>query len=160
MERGREWVRVARGERFLGVGVETAPAPGFPTDLHPPLAAALCFAEGEGSIRERVWKHRFRYTRELEKMGAHLTCEGDTLRILPAKIHAACVTATDLRGGAALVIAGLAAPGRTVLSERELLERGYEDLPGKLRALGAEIEALPPTSARFSFSPEKPAGEG
>ena len=159
VERGQDRVRVARGEHFHGVVVETAPAPGFPTDLHPPLAAALCFGEGRSEIRERVWRHRFRYTRELGKMGAHLICREDTLSILPAEMHAGIVTATDLRGGAALVIAGLAAPGRTVLSERELLERGYEDLPGKLRALGGEIEALPPPPPRFSPPPEESAEE-
>ncbi len=121
------------------VSVETAPAPGFPTDLHPPLAATLLFSSGGGVVRERVWRERFRYVGELRKMGADMAVDGDTLTISPSHLHPATVTATDLRGGAAMVIAALATRGRCVISAREILERGYEDMPRKLRALGAAI---------------------
>jgi UDP-N-acetylglucosamine 1-carboxyvinyltransferase len=139
IERAGDAVTLTRTGRLRGAEVETAPAPGFPTDLHPPLAAALCMAEEVSHIRERVWQERFRYTGELMKMGADMRAAGDTLTVRPATLHPASVTATDLRGGAALVIAALATGGRSVVAQRELLERGYERLPQKLRGLGAEI---------------------
>lgn len=140
-------VRVRRGDVFSGVTVETAPAPGFPTDLHPQTVAALCFATGESRVTERVWQERFRYTGELAKMGAAFTREGQTLTLRPAAMHAADVTATDLRGGAALAIAALAVPGASRLTGCELIERGYEDFTGKLRRLGGDVRvsAVPPS---------------
>ncbi len=132
-------IRLIRRHRLDAVRVETAPAPGFPTDLHPPLAAALCFAAGESYIRETVWQKRFRYVEELRRMGAEMTAEGDTLCITPAQLSPATVTATDLRGGAALVIAALATHGESTIRARTVLERGYEDLPRRLRALGAQM---------------------
>lgn len=140
IEKTPESVTVSRGSVFRGISVETAPAPGFPTDLHPPLVASLCRATGESRMRERVWQERFQYTRELEKLGAQFTREGDTLTVHPASLHAGEVTATDLRGGAALLVAALCVPGRTTLLRRDLLERGYEALIRKMTALGAEIE--------------------
>lgn len=140
-------VRVRRGDVFSGVTVETAPAPGFPTDLHPQTVAALCFATGESRVTERVWQERFRYTGELAKMGAAFTREGQTLTLRPAAMHAADVTATDLRGGAALAIAALAVQGASRLTGCELIERGYEDFTGKLRRLGGDVRvsAVPPS---------------
>jgi len=135
-------LRLIRRTPLSAAAVETAPAPGFPTDLHPPLAAVMCCAGGKSRIRECVFRERFRYTEELRKMGADLVREGDTLHIRPAPLHSAEVTATDLRGGAALLIAALAAPGKTVLGNRELLERGYESLPAKLRAIGARVDQV------------------
>lgn len=136
-------VRVVRGTDFRGVEVETAPAPGYPTDLHPPLAAALCFAAGESRVTELVWQERFRYARELERMGAHFERQGQTLCIHPQLLHGAMVEATDLRGGAALVLAALAVTDRTVVSHSERIERGYERFTEKLRSLGGDITALP-----------------
>lgn len=140
-------VRVRRGERFSGVTFETAPAPGFPTDLHPQTVAALCFAAGESRVTERVWRERFRYTGELARMGASFVREGQTLTLRPAAMHAADVAATDLRGGAALAIAALAVPGASRLTGCELIERGYEDFTGKLSRLGGDIRlsAVPPS---------------
>lgn len=139
VEQSIDSVTLLCGGKLRGVEIETAPAPGFPTDLHPPLAAALCFADGVSVLRERVWQERFRYVGELSKMGACTQIRGDTLMISPARMHAAEVIATDLRGGAALVIAALATEGRSVVGQRKLLERGYENLPHKLRLLGANI---------------------
>ena len=119
--------------------VITAPSPGFPTDMHPPLAALMCFAEGESVIEERVWQHRFRYTEELVKMGAKFQVDGQSLTIMPAPLTGADVKATDLRGGAALVVAALGARGRTSIGSWDYLERGYEDMPRKLRQVGADI---------------------
>ena len=139
MEIGRDRVTVRRETPLLPTHVQTAPAPGFPTDLHPPLAAAMCFASGNSTIEETVWQHRFRYTKELEKMGGVFRINDRTLHITPTPLIGQEVTALDLRGGAALVVAALGAKGRSVISRCELLERGYEDLPRKLRGLGAHI---------------------
>ncbi len=132
-------IRLVRHAPLQGVSVTTAPSPGFPTDLHPPLTAALCLADGRSTIFERVWENRFRYTEELRRMGATLAVSGDTLTITPTPLHPAAVTATDLRGGAALLVAALTISGCTTITGRELLERGYEFLPKKLRGLGAVV---------------------
>ncbi len=132
-------LRLVRRAPLRSVTVETAPAPGFPTDLHPPLVAALLAAQGEGRVRECVWADRFRYTEELCRMGARLAVQGDTVITQQSPLTPAAVTATDLRGGAALVIAALCTHGRTTIASRELLDRGYENLTGKLRALGATV---------------------
>jgi UDP-N-acetylglucosamine 1-carboxyvinyltransferase len=113
--------------------------PGFPTDMHPPLAALMCYAKGESIIEERVWQHRFRYTEELAKLGAHFEINGRTLLVKPSALQGGDVNATDLRGGAALVVAALGAKGRSVIGKWEYLERGYEEMPKKLRGIGADI---------------------
>ncbi len=132
-------LRLVRRAPLRPASVMTAPAPGFPTDLHPPLVAAMLNADGEGLVRECVWQSRFRYTEELCRMGARLAVNGDTVRTEPSRLHPAVVDATDLRGGAALVIAALATRGRSIITSREILERGYEDMGRKLRALGAIV---------------------
>ncbi len=132
-------LRLVRMSPLHGCCVETAPAPGFPTDLHPPLAAALCLSREGGEVRECVWQNRFRYVGELRRMGAQMAVRGDTLMVSPSKLYGECMTATDLRGGAAMVIAALATRGRSCIKEKRILERGYEDMPRKLRALGAHI---------------------
>lgn len=146
-------VRVRRGNDYCGVDFETAPAPGFPTDLHPPTVAALCFATGDSRVTERVWQERFRYTGELMKMGVAFSREGQTLTVHPAAMHAASVAVTDLRGGAALAIAALAVPGASRLAGCELIERGYEDFTGKLCHLGGDVRAL-------AVPPSCPPGAG
>ncbi len=132
-------LRLSRQGPLRPVKVETAPHPGFPTDLHPPLVAALLCADGVGQVRETVWASRFRYIDELRRMGAEMEICRDTVRIHPTHLHPATVTACDLRGGAALMIAALTTPGRTTITSRETLERGYEDLACKLRRLGAAV---------------------
>ncbi|MBQ4324404.1 MAG: UDP-N-acetylglucosamine 1-carboxyvinyltransferase [Clostridia bacterium] len=136
---GRDSVLADAGGWVGGTVTETAPFPGFPTDLQPPLVAALCFGTRAATVRECVWANRFRYTAALEKMGARMDICGDTLTVFPTEMHPASMEATDLRGGAAMVIAALAARGRSTLEGVELIERGYENLPRKLRGLGAEI---------------------
>lgn len=120
--------------------LETAPYPGFPTDLQSPLLAVLCRAEGKSCVCETIFENRFRTVRELARMGAHITAAGSCARIegMPA-LQAAELTAPDLRGGAALVIAALQAGGRSAIQKTEYIERGYEDIVRDLRALGAEV---------------------
>jgi UDP-N-acetylglucosamine 1-carboxyvinyltransferase len=142
-------VRVRAGSEFRGVDVDTAPYPGFATDLHPQMVAALTHAQGQSRIRETVFEARFGYTDELRRMGADIRVEGDTVHITGvSRLTAAPVDAPDLRGGAALVVAALVASGTTEISQFENIERGYEGLPGKLAALGARISADGTPAAR------------
>ncbi len=123
--------------------VVTAPYPGFPTDLQSPLMAALCTAEGESRIRETVFENRFLTAVQLRNMGARIEIKGETARIEGvARLHGAAVNAPDLRGGAALVQAALAAAGRTTIYGYEYIARGYEDICRDYRTLGAEIHLM------------------
>ncbi len=120
--------------------LETAPYPGFPTDLQSPLLAVLCRARGESCICETIFERRFRTVQELRRMGAHIRTEGRCARIegIPALVPAD-LAAPDLRGGAALVIAALETHGRTVIHRTGYIERGYEDIARDLQKLGADI---------------------
>jgi len=136
-------VRVRVGRELSAVDVDTAPYPGFATDLHPPLAAALTRARGVSSIRETVHDSRFAYVDELRRMGADMKVEGETVRIHGVeRLSGAPVEALDIRAGAAVVIAALAATGVTEIRSVENLDRGYEGLTEKLRSLGAAIERV------------------
>ena len=120
--------------------IKTASYPGFPTDLQSPLVAALCRAEGKSCIEERVFENRFLVVEELRKMGADIEIKKQTAHILPAeRLLGTDVCVTDLRGGAALVIAALAAEGKTVLHNAEIIYRGYEDIVSDLGSLGGMI---------------------
>ncbi|MFA5561996.1 MAG: UDP-N-acetylglucosamine 1-carboxyvinyltransferase [Eubacteriales bacterium] len=133
-------VTVCRGGPLQPLQVSTEPYPGFPTDLHPQLAALLCLAEGESRITETIWANRFRYTEQLIRAGADIRIEGHTavIRGVP-RLHASRLTAVDLRAGAAAVIAALLAEGESDIEGLEVIERGYEDIAGKLRSLGATV---------------------
>ncbi len=121
--------------------VETAPYPGFPTDLQSPLMAALCRAKGKSRIRERIFENRFNTAKQLCKMGAQITLAGDRAVILGGeRLRPAYLDAPDLRGGAALVIAALQAEGISRIYRTEYIRRGYEDICRDLRLLGAAIE--------------------
>ena len=125
------------------IQVKTMYYPGFPTDMQPQLAAALCLAEGTSVVTEGVWENRFRYSDELRRMGAHIQVDGKVAVIEGVeKLTGAPVRASDLRAGAALVIAGLAAEGTTEIEEIGYIERGYEDIVEKLRKLGADISRV------------------
>lgn len=138
----------SRTVRYRGVNVSTAPYPGFPTDLQSPLMALLCTADGRSCICERIFENRFRTAEELVKMGAGITVEGNCALIRGVSgLHGAVVDAPDLRGGAALVIAALMAKGSTVIRGTEYIERGYEDIAGDLRSMGAEIRMTEETDA-------------
>lgn len=139
VETERDALTLSAPAVLRGVAVETAPYPGFPTDLHPPTVALMCTASTPSVLRERVWADRFRYTEGLVKMGAHLVRAGDTLTVYPARLAATENTATDLRGGAGILIAALTATGRSVIRRCGYLARGYGSLPEKLNALGADV---------------------
>jgi len=136
-----EGVHVQGPARPRPVDVNTAPHPGFPTDLHPPLVAHLALAEGTSRMVESVFDGRFAYAEALSSMGAQLARSGSALVIhgVPG-LRGGTVAAPDIRAGAALVLAGLVAQGETVVSHLDHIDRGYSGLEGKLRALGARIE--------------------
>ena len=124
--------------------LRTAPYPGFPTDLQSPLVAALCKADGESRIEERIFENRFLIVEELEKMGARIQIKDRIAHIYPAKeLLAAELTAKELRGGAALVLAAQSAIGTSVIRNAEIIDRGYEDLVGDFEKMGARIRRIP-----------------
>lgn len=133
-------VRVKRCGVLRHTTLKTRPYPGFPTDMQPQMAAVMCLADGTSHITEGVWASRFRYADELESMGAHIKVFKETAIIdgVP-ELRGADVVAPDLRAGAALVIAGLAAYGRTTISQIGLIERGYENIIQKVNAIGGDI---------------------
>jgi UDP-N-acetylglucosamine 1-carboxyvinyltransferase len=134
-------VRVAMRERPLSVDFVTLPYPGFPTDLQPQMMALLATARGTSIATENVFENRFMFVDELVRMGADIRTEGHHAVIRGRdELQAAPVRAPDIRAGAALVIAGLAAQGTTEISGLEYIDRGYESLEDTLSALGASIE--------------------
>jgi UDP-N-acetylglucosamine 1-carboxyvinyltransferase len=109
--------------------------------MHPQFAAALCFADGTSVVSEGIWENRFKYTEELRKMGANIKVEGKTATITGgSKMTGARMKAVDLRGGAAVIIAALAAEGTSEITGIEFIERGYHDIVKKLDSLGADIQ--------------------
>ncbi len=141
VEQGDGWLRVRGPERPTAVDFATLPFPGFHTDMHPQMVAVLSVADGMSVITENLYDARFRYVGELARMGADITTEAQHAIIRGvARLSGCPVLAPDIRAGAALVVAGLRAEGITEVGDAEHIDRGYEDLPGKLRALGARIE--------------------
>jgi UDP-N-acetylglucosamine 1-carboxyvinyltransferase len=127
--------------RTVPVSLHTGPYPGFATDMQAQFMAFLLKVPGVHIISERVFENRLGHARELRRMGAQIVADQRVALIYGGRpLHAAEVRALDLRAGAALVIAGLMCDGETVIQDREVIERGYEDLDGRLRALGADIE--------------------
>lgn len=136
-------VRVISHGRLQNTHVKTMPYPGFPTDMQPQIAVSLALAEGTSIVTESIFENRFRYVDELTRMGASIKVEGNVAVISGVeKFTGARVSAPDLRAGAALVIAGLAAEGITIVDDIYYIERGYENLDQKLRRLGAQIEKV------------------
>ncbi len=151
---GPDWARVIADSRPKATDIKTMPHPGFPTDMQQPFAALLAVADGTSVITENVYERRFKYVSELGRMGADIIQEGRTAIIKGVpKLTGAEVSSSDLRAGAALIIAALAADGRSEISGVEHIDRGYERIVDKLASLGAEIvrrEAAPETSARMA----------
>ena len=141
VEENDDTLLVRRSEPLQKANVKTLPYPGFPTDMQPQIAAVLSLAQGTSLVTEGVYgANRFKYVDELKRLGAHIQVDGKVAVIEGVdQLVGAPIQACDLRAGAALVIAGLAAKGTTELSCVQYIERGYEDLVGKLRAVGADI---------------------
>ena len=137
---GDEEIQVIGGEKQRGTKIKTLPYPGFPTDMQPQIAVTLALAEGKSTVTESIFENRFLYVEELKKMGADITVEDRVATILgQEKLRGATLHALDLRAGAALVLAGLAAEGVTVLEDIGYIRRGYEFFEKKLMNLGAKI---------------------
>ena len=133
-------VRVSATKRLESTNIKTLPYPGFPTDMQPQIAVALALANGSSMVTESIFENRFKYVDELNRMGAKIKVEGNTAYIEGVKhFTSAQLSAPDLRAGAALVIAALAAEGISEIDDIEYIQRGYEDFEGKLSALGAVI---------------------
>ena len=136
-------VRVSRTGKLNKCNIKTMPHPGFPTDMQPQIAVLLSIANGTSIINESVWDNRFRYVEELRRMGAQISVDGK-LAVIEGVDHlnAAPVKATDLRAGAAMMIAALAAAGTTQIEDINHIERGYENVEKKLLNLGADIQRV------------------
>ena len=136
-------IRVRRGGPIMRTNIKTMPHPGFPTDMQPQATVLLSLAEGTSIVTEGVWDNRFKYVDELRRMGAVIQVDGKVAVIEGVKnLTAAPIRATDLRAGAALIIAALVADGTTEIEEIQHIERGYENMEGKLRLLGADIRKI------------------
>lgn len=144
---GNDWVRVQAPNGTRGIKVKTMPHPGFPTDMQQPMAALLSVSEGTSVIEETLYEGRFGHIPELNKMGAQIRSEGKLAVIHGVeRLHGARVEASDLRAGAALILAGLAADGETSVRNMKYVDRGYQDLEANLTALGGQV-------ARFLEAP-------
>jgi UDP-N-acetylglucosamine 1-carboxyvinyltransferase len=130
-------------ERLKSIDVVTLPYPGIATDYKPLVVAMLSVAEGVGIVTENLYPGRFRYVDELQRLGANIRTDGHHAVVRgEAKLSGAPVRAPDIRAGAALVVAGLVAEGETIISDVHHIDRGYDDLVGRLCALGANITRL------------------
>ena len=140
IETSKNKIKIIAPKKLKAIDIKTMPYPGFPTDMQSVFASMLTIAKGTSIIVENIFENRYKYTQELNKMGAKITVEGKSAIIRGTrKLYGADVKATDLRGGAALVLAGLIAKGKTQVDDIEYILRGYEKLDYKLQNLGANI---------------------
>ncbi|GAB6158881.1 UDP-N-acetylglucosamine 1-carboxyvinyltransferase [Desulfotomaculum varum] len=140
VEVGEDWVRVQGNGQLKAADIKTMPYPGFPTDMQPQMMALLTVADGTSVITETIFENRFKHVSEFRRMGADIYLEGHTAVVKGVKrLTGACVEASDLRAGAALILAALAAEDGTVLSNIEHIDRGYERIEKKYNSLGARI---------------------
>ncbi len=152
IEESDDAVRVVASKPLGHTHVKTLPYPGFPTDMQPQITVALGLSQGTSIVTESIFENRFKYVDELTRMGANIKVEGNTAIIDGvSKYTGASITAPDLRAGAALVIAGLAAEGISVIEDIHFIERGYEDFHIKLQSLGAAIEKVDSEKALQKF---------
>ena len=143
VEMNADTVRVWYDKRPTKAIIKTLPYPGFPTDLQPQMGVVLSLADGTSIINESIWESRFQYTNELNKMGAQITAQGKSAIFEGVeKLYGASVYSTDLRAGAALIIAGVSAEGTTEVYNLEHIDRGYENIEEKFRKIGAKIERI------------------
>ena len=143
IDTGADWVRVRASGRPRAISLRTAPYPAFPTDMQAQLMALDCVADGVARITETIFENRFMHVLELQRLGASIAIEGNTALVQGvARLSGATVMATDLRASASLVIAGLLAEAETTVDRIYHLDRGYDRMEARLRALGARIERL------------------
>lgn len=136
-------VRVIRKRPLKRTNIKTMPYPGFPTDMQPQMTACLCLAQGTSMVNEGIWENRYRYVDEFKRMGARIQVDGKVAVVEGVKqLNGAPLMACDLRAGAAMVVAGLAAKGTTEIGSIHYIERGYDDIVAKLRGLGADISIV------------------
>lgn len=143
VEDGDDCIRVTVNKELKGVNIKTTPYPGFPTDIQQPMSSLLSIVPGRSLITESIWESRHKHIDELKKMGANIKVEGRVAIIDGVdKLTGAVVKATDLRAGAAMVIAGLIAEGKTEITSIEHIDRGYPHIESKLRKLGADVRRI------------------
>lgn len=136
-------IRVIAKNNQKSTNIKTLPYPGFPTDMQPQITTALALASGSSLVVESIFENRFKYVDELARMGTNIKVEGNTAMVIGvSKLRGAALKAPDLRAGAALVLAGLAAEGQTTVNDIKYIKRGYEDFEGKLASLGADIKEV------------------
>ena len=136
-------IRVIAKNNQKATNIKTLPYPGFPTDMQPQITTALALAGGSSLVVESIFENRFKYVDELARMGTNIKVEGNTAMVIGVqKLRGAALKAPDLRAGAALVLAGLAAEGQTTVDDIKYIKRGYEDFEGKLISLGADIKEI------------------
>lgn len=152
IEESDDAVRVVASKPLTHTQVKTLPYPGFPTDMQPQMVVTLALAKGASIVTESIFENRFKYVDEMTRMGGDIKVEGNTAFINGVeKYTGASITAPDLRAGAALVIAGLAAEGITTVDDIKYIERGYEDFHIKLQSLGAVMERVDSERERQKF---------
>jgi UDP-N-acetylglucosamine 1-carboxyvinyltransferase len=143
IEEDDDAVTVWRDGPLNRVNVKTLPYPGFPTDMQPQMCTLMCLADGVSYLNESIFENRFRYVEELKRMGANIKVDGRTAIIEGGTpLSAATVRAVDLRAGVAMIIAGLSTEGRTEIEEIQHIERGYDNIVGKLQGVGADIRKV------------------
>ncbi|MEP7058841.1 MAG: UDP-N-acetylglucosamine 1-carboxyvinyltransferase [Caldimonas sp.] len=143
IESGPDWIRVRSAERLRAVSFRTREYPAFPTDMQAQFMVLDCVAEGSSKVTETIFENRFMHVNELVRLGASIEIDGNTAAVHGvAKLSGATVMATDLRASASLVIAGLVADGQTTIERIYHLDRGYDQMETKLRAIGADIERV------------------
>lgn len=150
LEEGGDWLRcrMEPGATLKAASFKTMPYPGFPTDLQPQTVVLLCTAEGTGRMIENIYENRFQYIDNLRRMGANIITSGKLAVVQGGSLVGAPVEAHDLRAGAAMVMAGLAASGETRVDKSYLIERGYENFIAKMRSIGADIREQGPVAVR------------
>lgn len=141
IEEGEDYIRVDGQEKFKSADIKTLPFPGFPTDMQAPMTTLMSVVDGTSIIVETIFENRFLHVSELNRMGAHIKIDGRSAVVEGTKsLTGAQVKATDLRAGAALILAGLVAKGDTEIGDIDHIDRGYCDIVGKLCSVGAKIE--------------------
>lgn len=136
-------IEVKCKERLKASSIKTMPYPGFPTDLQPQMTVLLSLCSGTSVVTEGVWENRYQYVDELKRMGANIKVEGRVAIVEGVEsLQGAEVIALDLRAGAALIVAGLAAKGKTVIYNTKNVDRGYENIDYKLKLLGAKVSRV------------------